>query len=78
MHGRRRVYLDLYLPFPKRQILNFSKLNDIADDIFYFYENGRKFSKRVENTVGNGEIACYKQYLLFPQCFQKTWKTVLV
>ena len=25
----------------------------------------------VENTVGKGEIARYKQFLLFPQCFQK-------
>ena len=31
----------------------------------------RKFSKRVENTVGKGEIAHYEQFLLFPQCFQK-------
>ena len=30
------------------------------------------FSKRVENTVGKGEIARYEQFLLFPQCFQKT------
>ena len=30
-----------------------------------------KFSKQVENTVGKGEIACYVQFLLFPQCFQK-------
>ena len=37
-----------------------------------FDENGRKFSKRVENTVAKGEIACYEQFLLFPQCFQKT------
>ena len=29
-------------------------------------------SKRVENTVGKGEIARYEQFLLFPQCFQKT------
>ena len=29
-------------------------------------------SQRVENTVGKGEIACHKQFLLFPQCFQKT------
>ena len=29
--------------------------------------------KRVENTVGKGEIACYEQFLLFPQCFQKTY-----
>ena len=24
-----------------------------------------------ENTVGKGEIACYEQFLLCPQCFQK-------
>ena len=28
-----------------------------ADDNFKFDENGRKFFKRVENTVGKGEIA---------------------
>ena len=28
-------------------------------------------SKRVENTVGKGEIACYEQFLLFQKCFQK-------
>ena len=26
----------------------------------------------LENTVGKEEIACYEQFLLFPQCFQKT------
>ena len=30
-----------------------------------------QFSDRVENIVGNGEIARYEQFLLFPQCFQK-------
>ena len=30
------------------------------------------FLKRVENTVGKGEIAHYMQFLLFPRCFQKT------
>ena len=30
------------------------------------------FFKRVENTVGKGEIARYRQFLLFPLCFQKT------
>ena len=39
--------------------------------IFEFDENIRKISKRVENTVGKGEIARYEQFLLFPQCFQK-------
>ena len=32
----------------------------------------KKFSKQVENTVEKGEIARYEQFLLFPQCFQKT------
>ena len=30
------------------------------------------YAKQVENTVGKGEIARYEQFLLFPQCFQKT------
>ena len=29
-------------------------------------------SEWVENTVGKGEIARYAQFLLVPQCFQKT------
>ena len=44
-----------------------------ADDNFKFYERGRMLLKQVENTVGKGEIAGYKQFLLFPQCFQKTF-----
>ena len=43
-----------------------------ADDNFKFNENRRKLPKQVENTVGKGEIARYEQFLLFPQCFQKT------
>ena len=43
-----------------------------ANDNFKFDENGREFSKAVENTLGKGEIARYDQFLLFPQCFQKS------
>ena len=32
------------------------KLKEFADDNFKFDENGIKLSKRVENTVGEGEI----------------------
>ena len=60
------------LKFPKRQILDISKLKEFADDNFKFYENGRKLLKRIENTVGKGEIARYENFLLFPQCFEKT------
>ena len=58
-------------PFPKRQILDSSKLKEFADDNFNFDENGRNFCKWIENTVEKGEIARYEQFLLFPQCFQK-------
>ena len=50
-----------------------SKLKQSADDNFEFDENTRKYSERVENTVGKREIACYEQFLLFPQCFQKAY-----
>ena len=42
-----------------------------ADNKFKFDENTRKVSKQIENTVGKGEIVCYEQFLLSPQCFQK-------
>ena len=33
--------------------------------------NWVQLSDRVQNIVGKEEIACYEQFLLFPQCFQK-------
>ena len=30
-----------------------------------------QLSDRLENIVEKEEIACYEQFLLFPQCFQK-------
>ena len=48
------------------KILDSSKLKEFTDDNFKFDENGRKFSKWVENTEGKGEIAHYLQFLLFP------------
>ena len=47
-------------------------MKEFEDDNFKFDENCRKLSKRIENTVGKGEIARYEQFLLFPQCFLKT------
>ena len=32
---------------------------------------GIQFSDLVENFVGKEKNACYEQFLLFPQCFQK-------
>ena len=45
----------------------------VKDNNFEFDETGGKFAKRVENTVGKGEIAHYKKFPLFHrECFQKT------
>ena len=60
-------------PFPKQQFLDSSNLKKFADDNFKVDESGRMFFKQVENTVGRGEIARYEQFLIFPQCFQKTY-----
>ena len=46
-------------------------MKEIADDNFKFDVNGGKFSERIENTVGKGEIALFEQFLLFQQCFQR-------
>ena len=62
-----------HVNIPKRQFLHPFKPKELADDNFKFDENSRKLIKGVENTVGKGEIACYEQFLVFPQCFQKTW-----
>ena len=60
------VHRYAFQPITRRQILDFSKLKEFADDNFNFDKNGRKLSKWVENTVGKGEIARYEQFLLFP------------
>ena len=54
-------------------ILDASKLKEFAGDNFKFDEDDRMFTKRGENAGGKGEIARYEQFLLFPQCFQKTF-----
>ena len=54
------------------QTTNFRSFETEKNCKFKFDENGRKFSKWLENTVGKGEIARYEQFLLFPLCFQKT------
>ena len=61
----------LFNPLSNDKILDWSKLKQSADNSFEFHVNSRKFSKLVENTVGKGDIACYQQFRLFPQCFQK-------
>ena len=53
-------------PFPNDS----SKLKEFADDTFKFDENGRKFSKRAENTVGE-EVSLYKQFVFYHSVFKR-------
>ena len=55
-HYITEITLKTRLTFPKRQILDFSKLKEFADENFKLDENDRKFFKELENTVGKGEI----------------------
>ena len=48
-------------------------MKEFADDNFKFDENGKQFPKQIENTLGKGEITLYEQFLLVPNCFQKTY-----
>ena len=60
------VKVDFMDPLPNtRQILDSSKLKEFANNNFKLMKTEKKFFKRVENTVGKGEIARYKQFLLF-------------
>ena len=61
---------DFSQQFPMSKFRLFQ--TEFAHDIVKFDENGRQFSKWVENNEGKGGIVRYKQFLLFPQRFQKT------
>ena len=65
------LYTEHFNPFPNYIFLNSSKLKEFVDDNFKFDECGGKFSKRVENTVGKGGVACYERFLLFHSVFKR-------
>ena len=52
-------------------MLDSSNLKEFADNNFKFLENGKGLCERIEKTGGKGEIARYKQFLLFPTVFLK-------
>ena len=59
-----------FLTFTKRQILDSSKLKEFADDNFKFDENGRKFLKPVENTVGKRRNCSFSHSVFKTQVMQ--------
>ena len=50
-------------------MLGSSNLMANTDVMSKLWTNGVQLSDLVENIVGKGEIARYKQFLHFPQCF---------
>ena len=46
-------------------------MKEFADDNFKFNENGREFSKWLENSVGKGEIARYEQFSFSCSVFKR-------
>ena len=66
------VYGEVTLQlFPKRQILDSSKLKEFADDNFKFDENGRKLAKRVEKHCGKRRNCSLRAIYPFPTVFSK-------
>ena len=63
----QQYYIDE--PFPKRQILDSSKLKEFADDNFKFDENFIKFSERVEDIVGKKSNYSLRAISLFSTVF---------
>ena len=55
----------------RRQFLNFIKMSGSSlNRLKTLWEKEKLLT---ENAVGKGEIAHYEQFLLFPQCFQRTY-----
>ena len=69
-----QVYFVLLNPLPHMSILGSSNSmanKDMKSKAGYDGQMGIQLSDLVENIVGKEEIARYKKFLLFPQCFQK-------
>ena len=58
-------------PSPNGNISDCSKLKEFADDNFKLGENGRKFLKRIENTVEKRRNCSLRAISPFPTVFSK-------
>ena len=63
--------LNPFQPFPKRQILDPSKLKEFADDNFNFNENGRKFIKVGRKHCGKRRNCSLRAISPFTTVFSK-------
>ena len=58
-------------PFPKRQILDSSKLKEFAGENFKFDENEGKSFKRIENTVGKEKLLVTSNFSFSHSAFKR-------
>ena len=58
---------------PNNKDLGWSKFKAFADDKINVGKKLKTVYGRVENIVGKGENAGYQHFLLFLQCFQKSF-----
>ena len=63
--------ISIFNTFSKQKILDSSKLKEIANNNFEFGENGKKFFKQVDKTVGNVEIVPCEQFLFSHTIFKR-------
>ena len=64
-------FLQCSQPFPKRQILDSSKVKEFADNNSKFDENGGKFSKSVAKHCGKRRNCSLQAISPFPTVFSK-------
>ena len=62
-----------FSPLPNNNILNQSKLKELAEDKINGTRKLKSVFGWVENIVGKGENAGYQHFLPFPQYFQKAF-----
>ena len=58
---------------PNDKFLDWSELEELADNKINVTKKLKFASRRVENIVGKGENAGYQHFLLFLQCFLKAF-----
>ena len=64
---------ESFNPFPNDKFWTLSNSKSLQTTISNVMKVAKSSLKWVEKTVGKGENARYEQFLLFPQCFQKTY-----
>ena len=64
-------HFDALIPFPKLPISDSSKLKGFADANSKLDENGRKFSKRIENTVEKEKLLVMSNFSFSHSVFER-------